>query len=215
MAKGHASETLAELELIDRLIEHLNQEKTARSFVFETSEEPFMNNVHLLTMKPIIVVANVAEGADPASNVLFQQLSDYFADTDTIVLPVTARIESEISELSPDERQIFRSEMGLQESGLDRVILESYRVLGRISFFTGNEKEAHAWTIRKGACAPEAAGAIHTDFERGFIRAEVVAFRDLYEHGSFVAAREKGLVRSEGKTYVVRDGDYIIFRFNV
>jgi ribosome-binding ATPase YchF (GTP1/OBG family) len=128
---------------------------------------------------------------------------------------VTARIESEISELSPDERQIFRSEMGLQESGLDRVILESYRVLGRISFFTGNEKEAHAWTIRKGACAPEAAGAIHTDFERGFIRAEVVAFRDLYEHGSFVAAREKGLVRSEGKTYVVRDGDYIIFRFNV
>ena len=215
MAKGHASETLAELELIDRLIEHLNQEKTARSFVFEASEEPFMNNVHLLTMKSIIVVANVAEGADPASNVLFQQLSDYFADTDTIVLPVTARIESEISELSPDERQIFRSEMGLQESGLDRVILESYRVLGRISFFTGNEKEAHAWTIRKGACAPEAAGAIHTDFERGFIRAEVVAFRDLYEHGSFVAAREKGLVRSEGKTYVVRDGDYIIFRFNV
>ncbi|HZK28655.1 MAG TPA: redox-regulated ATPase YchF [Clostridia bacterium] len=215
MAKGQAPGTRAELDLIDRLIEHLNQEKTAATFALETSEEPFMNNFHLLTMKPIMVVANVEEGSDPATNILFQQLSDYFEGTGTTVLPVTARIESEINELSPDERQMFRLEMGLEESSLDHIIREGYRVLGLISFFTGNEKEAHAWTIREGTHAPKAAGTIHTDFERGFIRAEVVSFKDLFESGSFVAAREKGLVRSEGKLYVVRDGDYIIFRFNV
>ena len=126
-----------------------------------------------------------------------------------------ANLESEIALLSTDEQKAFRDELGLPEEGLETLIQEAYRILGRISFFTGNEKEAHAWTIQEGWKAPRAAGRIHTDFERGFIRAEVIHFEDLKELGSLAAVREKGLLRSEGKTYQVRDGDYIVFRFNI
>lgn len=215
MAKSNEPELLAELALLDQILEHLNAGLPARSFESDSMDPNYFQKVHLLSSKPILVVANVKEGMDLEEDPHFLALADYFAAEKLEVLPVMADIEAEINELAPEERDTFREEMGYPESGLDRIIREAYRLLGLISFFTGNEKEAHAWTIRAGSPAPKAAGAIHTDFERGFIRAEVISVMDLVEFGSFAAAREKGQVRSEGKTYIVRDGDYIIFRFNV
>lgn len=214
-AKDHAPEHLAELDVIDRLMAHLDAGRPARTFACDDEERVWVDGDVLLTRKPVMVVANVGEIDDDAVEASLSNLNRYFEDAPTTVLPVIAQVEAEINELPTDERQLFLEEMGLEESGLNRVIREAYRLLGLISFYTGNEKEAHAWTIRKGAHAPEAAGVIHSDFERGFIRAEVVALDDLLEIGSYAAAREKGMIRSEGKTYVVREGDYIIFRFNV
>jgi hypothetical protein len=214
-AKGHAAEVLSELAMIERLLLHLNDEKSARSFIPSDAELHFMPQLHLLTSKPVLVAANVKETSDIINDALLIELYETLVHENVIVLPVYASIEAEISELNEEERSAFREEMGIQETGLSRIISEGYRVLGRISFFTGNEKEVHAWTIREGTTAPKAAGAIHSDFERGFIRAEVVGFDELVKAGSFNAAKGLGLVRSEGKSYVVRDGDYIIFRFNV
>ena len=217
-AKSNDPALFRELELIDRLLEHLDAGNTIRELLTEIDDKEVVRQVErycLLTAKPIMVVANVSDSFDQDNDSGLNNLKSLFEGSETNVIPVSARLEAEITELPEEDRQIFFDEMRIDKSGLDRVIQESYRLLGLISFFTGNEREAHAWTIRQGTSAPSAAGTIHSDFERGFIRAEVVSFDDLKALGSFAAAREKGRIRSEGKTYVVQDGDYIVFLFNV
>jgi GTP-binding protein YchF len=172
----------------------------------------------LLTLKPVLYIGNVAE-SDFASgiekNAFVGEVREIAAAEGSEVIVISARIEEEIAELDADEKKIFLEEMGLDESGLDRIIKSSYKLLGLISYLTAGEPEVRAWTITNGTKAPQAAGKIHTDFEKGFIRAEVVAYSDLMECGTMTAAKEKGLVRSEGKEYVMRDGDIVLFRFNV
>ena len=199
----------AELAMLQRLRAHLEEGKAAASFERKgDSEEAWFAEYNLLTAKPVIFAANVAEtdaADDGAQN----------PHVNAEVFVVCAQIEEEISELDDDEKQMFLEDLGLKESGLDKLIRASYSLLGLMSFLTAGEKETRAWTIKKGTKAPQAAGKIHTDFERGFIRAEVVNYRDLLDCGSLGAAREKGIVRLEGKEYVVQDGDVILFRFNV
>ena len=214
-AKSHEPALLSELSLLESLVDHLNQGLPARSFQGTEAQRELMAHYSLLTLKPILVAANIDENTDIGSDPHLARLVAYGEENDLVIIPVMGRIEAEIAELPLEERLVFRQEMGIADSGLDRIIREGYRVLGLISFFTGNEKEAHAWTIKKGTPAQKAAGAIHTDFERGFIRAEIIHFEDLDALGSLALVREKGLMRSEGKTHPVQDGDYIIFRFNV
>ena len=169
-------------------------------------------------MKPVIYVANVSEeeaGSEPVDNHHYMGLKKLAAEENAEILSICAAIEAEIAELDAEEKAMFLADLGIEESGLDRLIKASYSLLGLISYLTAGPQESRAWTIRKGTKAPGAAGKIHSDFERGFIRAEVVAFDDLIRHGSYNAAKEAGLVRSEGKEYVVKDGDIILFRFNV
>ena len=172
----------------------------------------------LLSLKPVIYAANLddtgfAEGFE--TNPYYQQLKDLADREGSLVLPICAKLEQEIAELPAEDKAMFLEEMGMRESGLDRLIKCSYSLLGLISYLTGGPEEVRAWTITRGTKAPQAAGKIHSDFERGFIRAEVVAYQDLHDCGSMTAAREKGLVRSEGKEYVMQDGDVVLFRFNV
>ena len=177
-----------------------------------------MKEIALISIKPVLYAANVAEddfSKGIENNKFVQQVEELAKSENSEVMPVSAKIEEEISQLDPDEKQMFLSELGLEESGLDRLIKASYRLLGLISYLTAGEPEVRAWTITDGTKAPQAAGKIHSDFERGFIRAEVVAYKDLMECGSMTAAKEKGLVRSEGKDYVMKDGDIVLFRFNV
>jgi GTP-binding protein YchF len=172
----------------------------------------------LITMKPVIYAANVAEddfSKGIENNKFVNMVKEYAAGENSEVMPVSAKIEDEIAQLDEDERQMFLEDLGMDESGLDRLIKASYSLLGLISYLTAGEPEVRAWTIKKGTKAPQAAGKIHSDFERGFIRAEVVHFDDLMECGTMAAAKEKGLVRSEGKEYVMKDGDIVLFRFNV
>jgi GTP-binding protein YchF len=212
-AKSQDREALAELALTDRLLAHLNQQIPARLYQVDQEETLFMSHFSLLTRKPLMVVANVRDQSE--DNPLLQRLRDDLREESLAVLPVIANLEAEISELASEEQAEFRLEWGVSESSLTRILRQAYRTLGLISFFTGNEKEVHAWTVKEGSTALTAAGKIHTDFVRGFIRAEVVHYQDLEKAGTFAAARELGLVKSEGKTYQVRDGDYILFRFNV
>ena len=209
----------AELAMLQRLRAHLEEGKAASSFERKgDSEEAWFAEYNLLTAKPVIFAANVAEtdaADDGAQNPHVQAVRSHAADVNAEVFVVCAQIEEEISELDDDEKQMFLEDLGLKESGLDKLIRASYSLLGLMSFLTAGEKETRAWTIKKGTKAPQAAGKIHTDFERGFIRAEVVNYRDLLDCGSLGAAREKGIVRLEGKEYVVQDGDVILFRFNV
>ena len=172
---------------------------------------------YLLSLKPIIYAANTDEDGftNLDSNQYYQQVQDLAAKAGAQVLPICAKLEQDIAELEGEEKQMFLEELGVQESGLDRLIKCSYSLLGLISFLTYGKDECRAWTIKKGTKAPKAAGKIHTDIERGFIRAEVIAYDDMIKCGSVAAAREKGLLRSEGKEYVVQDGDMIYFRFNV
>ena len=177
-----------------------------------------MASLFLLTWKPVIFAANVGEGDladDGASNPHVQAVREYAKDSGSGVFVISARIEEEISELDDDEKAEYLETLGLKESGLDKLIKASYDLLGLMSFLTAGEKETRAWTIKKGTKAPQAAGKIHSDFERGFIRAEVINYQELLDCGSLSAAKEKGLVRLEGKEYVVQDGDTILFRFNV
>lgn len=208
---------LKEAEVFRRLRDHLNEGKSARSFECEESEAEIIATSDLLTIKPIIYAANMSEDGitDFASNPYYQAVQEIAAGEDAKVLPICAKIEEEMAELEEEDKLMFLEEMGLSESGLDRMIKTSYELLGLISFLTCGEDECRAWTIKKGTKAPQAAGKIHTDFERGFIRAEIVAFDDLKNCGSMAAAKEKGLVRSEGKEYVMKDGDVTLFRFNV
>ncbi|MCM1262750.1 MAG: redox-regulated ATPase YchF [Butyrivibrio sp.] len=212
--------TLAkELALQKRLKEHLEEGKLARSFVTDDEDElAFLAEYNLLTYKPVIFAANVAEADladDGAGNEGVANVRKFASENDSEVFVICAQIEEEIAQLDEEETQMFLEDLGLKESGLQKLIKASYHILGLMSFLTAGEDETRAWTIKIGTKAPQAAGKIHTDFERGFIKAEVVNYKDLLEQGSLAAAREKGLVGMEGKDYVVQDGDVILFRFNV
>jgi len=212
--------TLAkELELLNRIKAHLEDGKLAKTFeVEDEDEEAWFNEYNLLTAKPTIFATNVSEDEladDAANNENVKKVREFAAAEGSEVFVICAQIEQEIAELEDDEKAMFLEDLGLKESGLDKLIKASYRLLGLISYLTAGEDETRAWTIKVGTKAPQAAGKIHTDFERGFIKAEVVNYKDLLEHGSLSAAREKGLVGMEGKEYVVKDGDVILFRFNV
>jgi len=211
--------TLAsQLALYQRVLDALNEGVTARSLEYTEDELVLLEEVTLLTMKPVIYVANVSEDEAAevsADNELYKAICAAAEKEGAQVIPVCAGIEAEIAELDPEEKAMFLEEMGIAESGLDRLIKASYALLGYISYLTAGPKEVRAWTIVKGTKAPQAAGKIHSDFERGFIRAEIVAFDDLVSCGSMNAAKEKGMVRSEGKDYVIADGDVVLFRFNV
>ncbi len=214
-AKGD-KKLATEVALFTGLYAHLESGKPARTFAVEKEEQPILDGLFLLTAKPVIYVANIGEdGIGDGHNAYVQTLFALAKDENAEALAVCAKLEEEISELPPDEKQAFLAEMGITESGLDRLIAAGYRLLGLISFLTAGPKEVRAWTIPAGAKAPQAAGRIHTDFERGFIRAEVVAYDTLLENGTMQSCKEKGLVRSEGKEYVMKDGDIVVFRFNV
>ena len=209
-----------ELALMERIKAHLEDGKMAKSFddINDEDEQQWLESYNLLTYKPVIFAANVAEddlADDGASNAGVQAVREYAKREDCEVFVVCAEIEQEIAELDDDEKSMFLEELGLKESGLEKLIKASYSLLGLISYLTAGEPEVHAWTIKKGTKAPQAAGKIHSDFERGFIRAEIVSYDDLMACGTYNAAKEKGLVRLEGKDYVVQDGDIILFRFNV
>ena len=221
VAKGARmdKEQAKELAMLERVKERLEDGKLAIGFETEDEdEEEYFKNLNLLTAKPVIYAANVGEedlANDGADNAGVQAVREYAKETGSEVFAICAQIEEEISELDDEERQMFLDDLGLKESGLEKLIRASYHLLGLMSFLTSGEDETRAWTIKQGTKAPRAAGKIHTDFERGFIKAEVVNYKDLLENGSLAAAREKGLVRMEGKEYVVQDGDVILFRFNV
>lgn len=208
-----------ELDVLKKLQEGLEKGICARMIHFDDPDDAaFVDTLDLLTSKPVLYAANVAEddlADDGASNENVQAVREYAAKDGSEVFVLCAKIEEEISELDNDEKEEFLSALGVSSSGLDRLIKASYKLLGLISYLTSGPDETRAWTIKNGTKAPQAAGKIHTDFERGFIRAEVVAFDDLDRLGSMTAAKEQGLVRSEGKEYVVKDGDVILFRFNV
>ncbi|MDE6314747.1 MAG: redox-regulated ATPase YchF [Lachnospiraceae bacterium] len=208
-----------EVALIERLKAHLEENKLAKGFEpSDEEEEALLLSYNLLTYKPVIFAANVSEedlAEDAASNTYVQEVRDFAKENDSEVFVICAQIEQEIAELDEDEKQEFLEDLGLEESGLEKLIKASYHLLGLISYLTSGEDETRAWTIRKGTKAPQAAGKIHTDFERGFIRAEVVNYQDLLNCKTYAAAKEKGLVRLEGKEYIVKDGDVILFRFNV
>ncbi|MCR5166159.1 MAG: redox-regulated ATPase YchF [Oscillospiraceae bacterium] len=208
----------AEAEFLEELKAHLESGKSARSFDFTEEQAEIIKTTPLLSAKPVIYAANLSE-EDFRGNI---ENSEHYktvceiAEADhAAVLPICAQLEAEIADMEGEDKMMFLSELGLEVSGLDRIIKEGYSLLGLISFLTAGQPEVRAWTIRKGTKAPQAAGKIHTDFERGFIRAEVVSFDDLMSCGSMAAAKEKGLVRSEGKEYVMRDGDIVLFKFNV
>ena len=209
-----------ELALMERIKAHLEDGKMAKSFddINDEDEQQWLESYNLLTYKPVIFAANVAEddlADDGASNAGVQAVREYAKREDCEVFVVCAEIEQEIAELDDDEKSMFLEELGLKESGLEKLIKASYSLLGLISYLTAGEPEVRAWTFKKGTKAPQAAGKIHSDFERGFIRAEIVSYDDLMACGTYNAAKEKGLVRLEGKDYVVQDGDIILFRFNV
>ena len=208
-----------EAQMQERLKEHMEAGNMAKTFELEDEdEEAWFKEYGLLTAKPVIYAANVAENEvadDAAGNAGVQAVKEYAAKEGSEVFVICAEIEQEIAELDDDEKALFLEELGMKESGLDKLIKASYSLLGLISYLTSGEDETRAWTIKKGTKAPQAAGKIHSDFERGFIKAEVVNYQDLMDCGSTAAAKEKGLVRMEGKDYVVQDGDVILFRFNV
>ena len=206
-----------EVEFLSKVKAHLEDGKLAKTFeVDDEEDQEILNSCNLLTIKPVIFAANVNEdelaGED---NDYVKAVREYAADVDAKVFVVCAQIEQEISELDDDEKKEFLEDLGLEESGLEKLISASYSLLGLISFLTSGEDETRAWTIKEGTKAPQAAGKIHSDFERGFIRAEVVNYQDLLDCGTYAKAKEKGLVGLEGKDYVVKDGDVILFRFNV
>lgn len=215
--KGGDKRTIIEVQLLEKIRETLANGIPARRIEYDEEEQPLLKELFLLTMKPILYVANVNEVGikDPATNNYVEQVRDYAQQDDAEVIIVSAKLESEIAELDQTDRVSFLADMGLKESGLDQLIRAAYQRLNLITYFTAGVPEVHAWTVLKGTKAPQAAGVIHTDFERGFIRAEVVSYDDLIVVGSMLAAKEKGLVRIEGKEYIVKDGDVMHFRFNV
>ena len=216
---NNVKEAKAELEILKKLKAVLEEGRMASTYEAADDEEAkFVESLYLLTSKPVIFAANVSEddlAGDGASNQYVQRVREYAAQNGDGVFVISARIEEEIADLDDAEKAEYLETLGITESGLDKLITASYDLLGLMSFLTAGEKETRAWTIKKGTKAPQAAGKIHSDFERGFIRAEVINYQDLLDCGSLAAAREKGLIRSEGKEYVVQDGDTILFRFNV
>jgi GTP-binding protein YchF len=198
---------------------HLEDGQLAKTFVTEDEDEQaLLNECNLLTAKPVIFAANVSEddlADDGAENDYVQKVREYAKSCEAEVFVVCAQIEQEIAELDDDEKAMFLEDLGLKESGLEKLIKASYSLLGLISYLTAGPIESKAWTITRGTKAPQAAGKIHSDFERGFIKADVISYEDLIANGSMTAARDKGLVRSEGKEYVMQDGDVVLFKFNV
>ena len=215
-AKGD-KKFLHEVEVFTGLRSWLNDGKSARSYQCDEDDAALIATSDLLSLKPVIYAANLDEDgfADYENVAYYKLVAERAASEGAQVIPVCAKLEAEIAELDGEEKAMFLTDLGIAESGLDRLIKASYALLGLISYLTSGEDECRAWTITKGTKAPQAAGKIHTDFERGFIRAEVIAFDDLMKVGTMAAAKEKGLIRSEGKEYVVKDGDIILFRFNV
>lgn len=217
LARQKVKDAEAEFEVLEKLKEAFENDLPARAVQFTKEQLKIVKQLHLLTIKPILYVANVGEDeildADENENV--KKVKEYASKEGAEVIVICAKIEEEISELDPDEKAEFLKELGIEESGLDQLIKAAYSMLGLATYFTAGEKEVRAWTFRKGMTAPQAAGIIHSDFERGFIRAETVSYDDLLEAGSMAQAREKGKVRLEGKDYLVQDGDIIHFRFNV
>jgi len=208
-----------EFGVLTALKAHLESGKCAKLFHTDDEEEQeFVKATNLLTDKPVIFAANVSEddlADDGASNEYVQTVRNYAKEDGDEVFVICAKIEEEIAELDDDEKMMFLTDLGLSESGLDKLINASYSLLGLISYLTAGEKETRAWTITKGTKAPQAAGKIHSDFERGFIKAEIINYQELLDCGNYAVAREKGLVRIEGKEYVMKDGDVVVFRFNV
>lgn len=207
-----------EVEFLKRLAAALENGIPARAVETDKSEAEILSSIALLSSKPVIYACNMSEddfSNGIETNARFAAVQQIAADEGAETLPICASMEAEISTLAPEEKELFLADLGLEHSGLDRLIQKCYKLLGLISYLTAGEPEVRAWTIRRGTKAPAAAGKIHSDFERGFIRAEVVSFTDLMACGSMVAAKEKGLVRSEGKEYVMQDGDIVLFRFNV
>ncbi len=214
---GKIKEAEKEMEVLEKLIPYLNEGKTALSFGLTDTEKLALQPLFLLTIKPMLIVANVSENdiSDVSKNENYKKLEKYAQENNMEIVPFSARIESELQELSEEERAPYLEELGITESGIDRLAHAGYKLLNLITFLTAGEKECRAWTVRDGAKAPEAAGVIHSDFERGFISAEVVAYEKLIECGNFVKAKEAGTVRIEGKEYFMKEGDTVIFRFNV
>ncbi|MCM1023144.1 MAG: redox-regulated ATPase YchF [Prevotella sp.] len=216
-AKGD-KKFLAEAEFLEDLKKHLEEGRSARSYGFTEEQAELIKTTPLLSAKPVIYAANLSE-EDFKNNIEtsahYKTVCEIAEREHAAVLPICAQLEAEISDMDGEDKAMFLSELGLEVSGLDRIIKEGYALLGLISYLTAGQPEVRAWTIKKGTKAPQAAGKIHTDFEKGFIRAEVVSFDDLMKCGSMTAAKEKGLVRSEGKEYVMNDGDVVLFRFNV
>ncbi len=216
--KGGDKRFAREVSLFTELLAHLNEGKLARTFTDDAEDRALIGTSDLLTLKKTIYVANLAENEinDPESNRHYMAVKTLADEEGSQCLPICAKLEADIAELDdPEEKAMFMEELGVAESGLDRLIRSSYALLGLISFLTAGSDECRAWTIKRGTKAPQAAGKIHTDFERGFIRAEVIAFQDLQGCGTMAAAKAKGLVRSEGKDYVMHDGDVVNFLFNV
>jgi GTP-binding protein YchF len=208
---------LFEVETLEKIKDALYADQPARSVPLSDEERLLIRDLHLITMKPVLYAANVSEdeGSDPEQNSMVAKVRAFASAEGAEVVPICAKLEAEIGELEGEDRETFLAELGWAESGLDRLIRAAYKLLGLNTYFTAGVQEVRAWTIRRGMKAPQAAGVIHTDFERGFIRAEVVSYTDLVTCGSMNAAKDKGLLRLEGKDYIVADGDVMHFRFNV
>lgn len=217
IAKQKDKEAVAEYEVLAKLKAALEAEKPARAVELTEDQQKIVKGFQLLTSKPVLYVANVGEDdiQDPSANPYVGKVREYAKQEGAEVIVICARIEEEIAELDDDEKKMFLTELGIRESGLDQLIKAAYSLLGLATYFTAGEPEVRAWTFKKGMKAPQCAGIIHSDFEKGFIRAETVSYEDLIEYGSVAAAREAGKVRLEGKDYVVQDGDIMHFRFNV
>ena len=206
-----------EINLLEKIKENLEKGISARALDFSEEEEELVKEMFLLTTKPILYIANVSEEQldDPENDEMVKKVKEYAAKEKAEVIPLCVKIEEELSGLEEEDKKEMLEALGLEESGLDKVIKKSYDLLGLMSFLTAGEAEVRAWTIKKGTKAPQAAGKIHSDIERGFIKADVVSYSDLMKVGSMVNAKEKGLVRSEGKEYIMQDGDIVLFKFNV
>ncbi len=213
-AKGGDKKFIAEADFLKKIMAHLESGKPVRTMTLTDDEAELVKGFFLLTSKPVIYAANVSED-QTAGNDYTQKVQAYAKSEGSETVIISAKIEEELASVSPEERVLFLEELGISESALDKLVTACYSLLGLISYLTAGEKEVRAWTIEKGTKAPQAAGKIHTDFEKGFIRAEIVNYKDLLELGSFNAAKEKGKVRSEGKEYVMQEDDVVLFRFNV
>ena len=216
MMKGGDKAFAKELAVYERIYDCLAEGKSARTLTFEEDEQEYTKDLQLISMKPVLYCANISEDDIKKDDIPYVNVvKEIAANEGSGVVVISAKIEEELGELSPEDREMFLEDLGIESAGLDKMINASYSLLGLISFLTAGPKEVRAWTIKQGTKAPQAAGKIHSDFERGFIRAEVVAYDDLIANGTYNAAKEKGLVRSEGKEYVMKDGDVVVFRFNV
>lgn len=214
-AKGGDKKFIKEAEFLEGIYNELESGKPIRMMTFTEEEQEYVNSLFLLTTKPVIYCANISEDEIGTENDYVKAVKEYVKSENAEVIVLSARIEEELAGLDNDERAMFAEELGITESGLDKLVSACYKLLGLISYLTAGEKETRAWTIEKGTKAPQAAGKIHSDFEKGFIRAEIVDYKTLLELGSYNNAKEKGKVRSEGKEYVIQDGDVVLFRFNV